>query len=137
MINVLFAARPERWKTYEAPLRHALAEAGIKAHLAQDIAPEEVDYIVYAPNSDLQDFTPYTRAKAVLNLWAGVEKITGNETLKIPLARMVDPGLTHGHGRVGDGPRAALSSGNGRAYREPDARVATVTRRRWRTSATW
>jgi glyoxylate/hydroxypyruvate reductase A len=96
MINVLFAARPERWDTYEAPLRTALDAAGINAHLAQDIAPEEVDYIVYAPNSNLQDFTPYNRARAVLNLWAGVEKITGNETLKIPLARMVDPGLTTG-----------------------------------------
>ena len=96
MINVLFAAKPERWPTYEAPLRAALAKAGIKAHLVQDIAPDQVDYIVYAPNSDLQDFTPYTRAKAVLNLWAGVEQITGNETLKIPLARMVDPGLTKG-----------------------------------------
>tara|TARA_R110000787_G_scaffold20666_18_gene61530 strand:+ start:866 stop:1795 length:930 start_codon:yes stop_codon:yes gene_type:complete len=96
MINVLFAARPERWTTYEAPLRSALDAAGIDARLAQDITPEEVDYIVYAPNSSLQDFTPYTRAKAVLNLWAGVEKITGNETLKIPLARMVDPGLTTG-----------------------------------------
>ena len=96
MINVLFAARPERWTTYEAPLRNALDAAGISAHLAQDIAPEEVDYIVYAPNSDLQNFTPYTRARAVLNLWAGVEKITGNKTLHIPLARMVDPGLTTG-----------------------------------------
>ena len=96
MINVLFAAKPERWPTYEAPLRDALAKAGIDAHLAQDITPDQVDYIVYAPNSDLQDFTPYTRAKAVLNLWAGVEQITGNETLKIPLARMVDPGLTKG-----------------------------------------
>ena len=96
MINVLFAAKPERWPTYEAPLRAALAKAGINAHLAQDFAPNQVDYIVYAPNSDLQDFTPYTRAKAVLNLWAGVEQITRNETLKIPLARMVDPGLTKG-----------------------------------------
>lgn len=96
MINVLFAAKPERWTTYEAPLLRALKAAGIQAHLAQDIAPEEVDYIVYAPNSDLQDFAPYTRAKAVLNLWAGVEQITGNKTLKIPLARMVDPGLTKG-----------------------------------------
>lgn len=95
-LNVLFAARPERWGIYEAPLRAALAEAGIDAHLSQDIAPEAVDYIVYAPNSTLQDFTPYTRAKAVLNLWAGVEQITGNATLKIPLARMVDPGLTRG-----------------------------------------
>ncbi|MEQ6204624.1 glyoxylate/hydroxypyruvate reductase A [Sulfitobacter sp. HNIBRBA2951] len=96
MINVLFAARTERWETYEAPLRTALARAGIDAHLAQDITPAEVDYIVYAPNSDLQDFTPYTRAKAVLNLWAGVEQVTGNKTLRIPLARMVDHGLTTG-----------------------------------------
>ncbi|WP_120504478.1 2-hydroxyacid dehydrogenase [Sulfitobacter mediterraneus] len=96
MINVLFAARPERWTTYEQPLRDALVKAGIEANLAVDLPPEEVDYIVYAPNSDLQDFTPYTRAKAVLNLWAGVENITGNKTLSIPLARMVDPGLTKG-----------------------------------------
>lgn len=96
MINVLFAARPERWTTYEQPLRDALAKAGLEANLAIDLPPEEVDYIVYAPNSDVQDFAPYTRAKAVLNLWAGVENITGNETLTIPLARMVDPGLTKG-----------------------------------------
>ncbi|MEQ6250592.1 glyoxylate/hydroxypyruvate reductase A [Sulfitobacter sp. HNIBRBA3233] len=96
MINVLFAARSERWDIYEQPLRRALKAAGIDAQLSQDIPPEEVDYIIYAPNSDLQDFGPYTRAKAVLNLWAGVEKIVGNDTLKIPLARMVDPGLTKG-----------------------------------------
>jgi glyoxylate/hydroxypyruvate reductase A len=95
-LNILFAARSERWVTYEPHLRAALAKAGITAHLATDIAPNLVDYIVYAPNSTLQDFTPYTRAKAVLNLWAGVETITGNKTLRIPLARMVDPGLTKG-----------------------------------------
>jgi glyoxylate/hydroxypyruvate reductase A len=44
----------------------------------------------------LQDFTPYTRTKAVLSLWAGVERIVGNQTLKQPLCRMVDPGLTEG-----------------------------------------
>ncbi|WP_295512455.1 2-hydroxyacid dehydrogenase [uncultured Sulfitobacter sp.] len=95
-LNILFAARPERWTVYEKPLRDALRAAGITAKLKLDIPPSEVDYIVYAPNSTLQDFTPYTRAKAVLNLWAGVEKITGNTTLHIPLARMVDPGLTKG-----------------------------------------
>jgi glyoxylate/hydroxypyruvate reductase A len=95
-LNILFAARPERWVVYEDPLRAALHNAGIEAHLSMDIPAAEVDYIVYAPNSDVKDFTPYTRARAVLNLWAGVEGITNNETLKIPLARMVDPGLTKG-----------------------------------------
>ncbi|WP_300549849.1 glyoxylate/hydroxypyruvate reductase A [Roseovarius sp.] len=95
-LNVLFAARPERWETYEAPLKTALAEAGIKARLATDMPADEVDYIVYAPNSGVEDFTPFTRAKAVLNLWAGVEDVVGNPTLHLPLARMVDHGLTQG-----------------------------------------
>lgn len=96
MINVQFAARSERWETYQAPLHQAFAQLGLEIDLRQDFAPEEVDYIVYAPNSDLQDFTPYRRCKAVLNLWAGVEQIVGNKTLTMPLARMVDFGLTQG-----------------------------------------
>jgi glyoxylate/hydroxypyruvate reductase A len=94
--NVLFAARPDRWETYRAPLARALAAAGVAAELRTEFAPEEVDYIVYAPNSRVQDFTPYTRLKAVLNLWAGVENVVGNDSLHVPLARMVDHGLTQG-----------------------------------------
>lgn len=94
---ILFAAKTERWDQYEGPLRKALSDAGLgAATLTTEAAPEEVDYIVYAPNSGLTDFTPYTRLKAVLNLWAGVEDVTGNRTLKVPLARMVDEGLTEG-----------------------------------------
>lgn len=96
MIKVQFAARPERWNTYQTPLRDAFAKAGLQVDLRQDHAPAEVDYVIYAPNSDLQDFTGYTACKAVLSLWAGVEKITGNTTLTQPLCRMVDPGLTAG-----------------------------------------
>ncbi|MGX9351186.1 2-hydroxyacid dehydrogenase [Shimia sp. W99] len=96
MINVLFAAKAERWETYEATLNEAFAEMGLEVDLRTSFAPEEVDYIVYAPNSDVQDFTPYTRCKAVLNLWAGVENVVGNTTLTQPLARMVDPGMTQG-----------------------------------------
>ena len=95
-VNVLFAAHPDRWATYEAPLKQAFDEAGLDVTIDTDMPPEQVDYIVYAPNSDLQDFTPYTRAKAVLNLWAGVEGIVDNPTLTQPLARMVDDGLTRG-----------------------------------------
>lgn len=96
MINVLFAARAERWATYEVPLLAAFGELELEVDLRTEFAPDEVDYIVYAPNSDVQDFSPYTRCKAVLNLWAGVENIVGNQTLTQPLARMVDYGLTQG-----------------------------------------
>lgn len=96
MTVVLFAAGDALWPEYEAHLRAGLAEAGVAADLVQDAPPETVDFIVYAPGSPLQDFTPYTRCKAVLNLWAGVERIVGNATLTQPLCRMVDPGLTEG-----------------------------------------
>jgi len=96
MINVLFAALPERWDSYAPALRKAFDDAGLQVDLQQNFAPDLVDYIVYAPNSTVQDFTPYTRCKAVLNLWAGVEAIVGNQTLTQPLARMVDFGLTQG-----------------------------------------
>jgi glyoxylate/hydroxypyruvate reductase len=95
MLTILFAA-PALWPEYESHLPSALDEAGIKATLVTEAAPAAVDYIIYAPASPLQDFTPYTRTKAVLNLWAGVERIVGNPTLTQPLTRMVDPGLTEG-----------------------------------------
>lgn len=94
--NILFAAKPERWATYKQPLTDALTSAGIDFDLRPDFPPDQVDYIVYAPNSPVQDFTPYTRLKAVLNLWAGVEDVVGNQTLTVPLARMVDHGLRQG-----------------------------------------
>lgn len=95
-VTVLMAAGPGNWERYAAPLRTALAKAGVAAELVQEAAPGAVDYIVYAPSAALQDFTPYTRTKAVLSLWAGVERIVGNATLTQPLCRMVDPALTEG-----------------------------------------
>ena len=97
MTTVLFAARPDRWPVYEGPLRTAFAEAGLSdLNLVTDADPAEVDYIIYAPNSQVTDFSPFTRLKAVMNLWAGVEDVVGNSTLKVPFTRMVDEGLTEG-----------------------------------------
>jgi glyoxylate/hydroxypyruvate reductase A len=96
LINVLFAAKPESWDAYQEALPAAFSALGLDVDLRQDFPPAEVDYIVYAPNSRVQDFRPYTRAKAVLNLWAGVENVVHNPTLAIPLCRMVEDGLTEG-----------------------------------------
>ena len=61
MLNILFAALNEKWEEYEAPLSEALRDAGVEAKLANDLPAEDVDYIDYAPNSPVQDFTPFTR----------------------------------------------------------------------------
>ncbi|WP_457650989.1 2-hydroxyacid dehydrogenase [Profundibacter sp.] len=97
MTTILFAAGSERWTEYEGPLRNALDALGLEYTLSPETDdPAQVDYIIYAPNPSLTDFTPYTNAKAVLSLWAGVERIVGNETLTMPLARMVNDGMTEG-----------------------------------------
>jgi glyoxylate/hydroxypyruvate reductase A len=95
-LNVLFAAQPHRWREYEAPLKRAFLSAGISAELNTEMDPDSVDYIVYAPNGLVSDFSEFPRLKAVLGLWAGVEGIVGNPTLKVPLTRMVDSGLAGG-----------------------------------------
>lgn len=96
MINILFAAHIEQLPLYEQHLRTRLKAAGLEANLVTECASNLVDYIIYCPNSSLQDFSQFTRCKAVLNLWAGVETIVRNKTLSQPLCRMVDSGLKKG-----------------------------------------
>lgn len=99
-VNVLFAAKQSDWADYEGALTKALqaveVDCALSAHNAPHCAPDEVDYLVWSPDSPVQDFTPYTRCKAVLSLWAGVERVINNPTLTQPLCRMVDKGLEEG-----------------------------------------
>jgi len=97
MTATVFFAAPAVWEEYRDLLPRLLTDAGIDARVVTAAPdPAAVDYIIYAPSAPLQDFTPFTRCKAVLNLWAGVERIVGNMTLTQPLCRMVDTSLTEG-----------------------------------------
>ena len=92
-LTALFAARPALWPRYQGPLERAFAEEGLDVRLTREASPGEVDVIILTPDTRIRDFRPYGRAKAVLSLWAGVERLLANPTLTQPLARMVDPGL--------------------------------------------
>ena len=97
--RILWAAGADRWPDWRGPLTAALAEAGVAAeivHPADAPDPAGIDWIVHAPDAGLRDFAPFARLKAVLHIWAGVEGIEANPTLRAPLARMVEPGLTQG-----------------------------------------
>jgi glyoxylate/hydroxypyruvate reductase len=96
-MQVYFAAGRAAWAEYGPHLAKAFTAAGLQVNLSDTCNdPAAVDYIITAPSSALQDFAPFTRCKAVLSLWAGVERIVGNATLTQPLCRMVDPALTQG-----------------------------------------
>ena len=92
-MKALFAAPDHLWSAWQAPL---LRECTGVAEVVRDAPPDQVDAIIYAPGGSLRDFTPFTRARLVQSLWAGVESIVTNATLTQPLARMVDPGLALG-----------------------------------------
>ena len=95
-LNILFSASNERWSEYKDALHTAFAASGVSAHLSTEIAESEVDYIIYAPNGPVSDFSIFPQLKAVLGLWAGVETVVDNPTLKVPMSRMVDSGLREG-----------------------------------------
>lgn len=97
MTIALFADEAENWAQYEAPLKEAFAEKGVEVDLIRTTdTPELVDYVIYAPSGPVNDFAPFTNLKAVLSLWAGVEKIEGNDSIRVPLCRMVEHGLSEG-----------------------------------------
>lgn len=96
IVKVQFITGTALFEDYRGPLADALGALGIEADLARDHSPETVDYIVYAPVDGQVDLSGYTRARAALGLWAGVETIISNPTLTMPYARMVDEGLTRG-----------------------------------------
>ena len=91
--------RPPRSTLFPYPTlfrSSSFAAAGLSVELYTELAPDLVDYIVFAPNGPVSEFSHFTRLKAVLGLWAGVEGVVGNTTLTVPMTRLVDSGLTEG-----------------------------------------
>lgn len=95
--RVLFSAPSDHWPLWRPHLLSAFAEAGVDVVLTDDPAgPWTFDYMIWRPGGPVEDFSTFTRLKAVQSLWAGVEGIVGNPTLRAPLCRMVDEGLVRG-----------------------------------------
>ena len=96
MIKILFSASQKDWKKYKTELIRAMDDTKLVYEITTDLNCLDANYIIYAPSGGLEDFSKFKSLKAILSLWAGVENITGNTTIKVPLCRMVDTGLTQG-----------------------------------------
>jgi len=96
MLKILFSASRKDWKKYKTELIRAMDDTKLVYEITTDLNCLDANYIIYAPSGGLEDFSKFKSLKAILSLWAGVENITGNTTIKVPLCRMVDTGLTQG-----------------------------------------
>jgi glyoxylate/hydroxypyruvate reductase A len=89
---------PDEQAAFPQALEAAVARAGRPLTVVPDAAPAEVDYLVWNVDSGVTDFAPYTRLRAILNTWAGVEGVVGRVSWPrhVPLVRMVEPGMNEG-----------------------------------------
>jgi glyoxylate/hydroxypyruvate reductase A len=96
---VVLVAAPgaEGWR---AAIADAAAEAGVALDLraGDDPVPaDRVRYVVFAPGGPAPDFAAFPALRAILSLWAGVEKLLALPLPgHVPLCRMVEPGLREG-----------------------------------------
>ncbi|MEM8791164.1 MAG: glyoxylate/hydroxypyruvate reductase A [Pseudomonadota bacterium] len=97
---VLFSGNPEKRSLYAPELTRAADEEGLSATIhmdPSDVAPEAVDYLIFDGDGPVKDFAPYTKLKAILNLWAGVEAVMRCDPPEnLPVVRMVEAGLSEG-----------------------------------------
>lgn len=89
---------PDEGRLLTIELERAIAASGRDLRLVPDAAPADVDYLVYNIDGGVTDFSPYTRLRAIMNTWAGVEAIVGkiHWPAHVPFVRMVEPGMTEG-----------------------------------------
>ncbi len=95
-LRLLFVGTDQDWDAYRAPLSASLSTLNLPFDLSRDHPPADTDYIIMAGSRIIDDFTPFIRCKALLRLWAGVEDIVRNDTIRMPIARMVGGGLDEG-----------------------------------------
>lgn len=97
---VVFAGAANQRDAYQTHLTKAAAAAGIEIDLhmePESVDPTTVDFLVYANSGPVTDFTPFSKLKGILNLWAGVETVLKRDPPEhVPLVRMVEDGLTLG-----------------------------------------
>ncbi len=91
------AAEAQAWR---AALAEAAAQAGLAVEITDAAAahdPQAIDYVAFTHAGPVRDFRPYARARALLSLWAGVERALALPApADVPLCRMVEPGLRWG-----------------------------------------
>ncbi len=96
-VRILFSANERHFAEWADDLTGACRAVGVAPefdfHCGDDPKRADHAYVIYSPDGLLNDFSKFTDLKAVLSLWAGVERLVTNPTITVPISRMVDPGM--------------------------------------------
>ena len=97
--TILMSMEAEEMPVWREVLARQISDSDMDLSLLPDDAdPAGVDYLIYNVDGGIRDFAPFTRLRAILNTWAGVEAVVGHLDWPshIPFTRMVEPGMTQG-----------------------------------------
>jgi glyoxylate/hydroxypyruvate reductase A len=96
-VALVSAPQAELWRDAVAGAA-AASDLALDLRLAEDPGdPAAVRYLIFAPGGPLRDMAAFTGLRAILSLWAGVEKLLALPLPPdAPLCRMVEPGLSEG-----------------------------------------
>ena len=98
-LTVMMAMEPDEEPEWAEAIARQSAEIGLALDIVDKTTdPARVDYLVYNIDSEITDFSAFTKLRAILNTWAGVEAIVGKLSIPagVPFCRMVEPGMTRG-----------------------------------------
>ncbi len=98
-MKILYSAKKEEWEIYRTLLRKELKQqrfSNFEILNSLNMKKDDIDFIIYAPNDQNSDFSKFKNLKAIFSLWAGIETIIANKSIKVPIIKMVDKGLTNG-----------------------------------------
>jgi len=124
--RVLFAGSKLDWPRYRPHLLAGFRKHGVTADLTANATdrPETFSYLIYSPGGTVSELSAFPNLRLVQSLWAGVETILSDPSLKAPLARMVDPGMIQG--------MTAYIVGHVFRHHLRTDQLATVTAGEWR-----
>ena len=94
-MKILFSS--DEWNTYSPYLKKYMIKKKLNPNnLIKNVDDfhNDIKYIIYSPSSNLKNFNSFPNLSAILNLWAGVEKVVNNKTLNVPLIRLIDKNMT-------------------------------------------
>ncbi|MGB0505778.1 MAG: 2-hydroxyacid dehydrogenase [Pikeienuella sp.] len=99
MTTVLFSGKGNQAEAWGEALTRWSRDLGVPIKLYTDpatVSPTDVDVVVVNPNGVVSDFAPYSNAKMLQSIWAGVEVFLANKTIPDGpiLTRMVEDGMT-------------------------------------------
>lgn len=97
-VIALFGGTPDEREEWIPALQAEAAKArlALELRLPGEGDPAQIEAVIYNPEGPVDGFDAFAGLKAVLSMWAGVEKIVGDEGIRVPLCRMVEEGLTLG-----------------------------------------